>query len=118
MTRRNSDLDLDVDPSPPVHMVDTDRERGVPAVDRVRVTAGDDGPRDEIVELAPLLRRVIGARVRDAQLVDDLVQEALARVMAARQRLEVQTLARYAVVVARNLVISAAQDEDRGRRHA
>jgi RNA polymerase sigma factor (sigma-70 family) len=118
MTRRTSDLDLDVDPSPPVHMVDTERERGAPAVDQGRVTAGDDGLQDEIVELAPLLRRVIGARVRDAQLVDDLVQEALARVMAARQRLEVQTLARYAVVVARNLVITAAQDEDRGRRHA
>jgi serine/threonine-protein kinase RsbT len=72
----------------------------------------------EVVELAPLIRRVVAARVRDPHLVEDLVQESLTRVMAARRRLEVQTLARYAVVTARNLVVSTAQDSDRGRRHA
>jgi RNA polymerase sigma factor (sigma-70 family) len=118
MTRRTPDLDRDVDPSPSVHTVGNERDQAVPAMDRVPAAAGNGDRQSEIVELAPLLRRVISARVRDAELVDDLVQEALARVMAARQRLEVQTLARYAVVVARNLVISAAQDEDRGRRHA
>ena len=73
---------------------------------------------DDIVELAPLLRRVIGARAHDRQLVEDLVQETLTRVMAARQRLEPRTLAPYAIVTARNLTRSLATSEDRSRRHA
>src|SRR5919112_4771810 len=73
---------------------------------------------DEVIELAPLLRRVIGARVRDGQVVEDLVQETLTRVMAARQRLEPRTIAPYAVVTARNLTRSMATSEDRSRRHA
>jgi DNA-directed RNA polymerase specialized sigma24 family protein len=32
---------------------------------------------DDVVELAQLLRRVIGARARDGQVVKDLVQETL-----------------------------------------
>jgi RNA polymerase sigma factor (sigma-70 family) len=77
-----------------------------------------DFQRDDVVELAPLLRRVIGAQVRDGHVVEDLVQEALTRVMAARQRLEPRTLGPYAVVTARNLVRSLATSEDRSRRHA
>jgi RNA polymerase sigma factor (sigma-70 family) len=73
---------------------------------------------DDVLELAPLLRRVIAARVRDRQVVEDLVQETLTRVMAARRRLEPRALAPYAVVTARNLVTSLATSEDRGRRHA
>jgi len=73
---------------------------------------------DSLVGLAPLVRRVIAARVRDSHTVDDLVQETLARVMAARPRLEDSGLAPYAVVVARNLVFSMWQREDRDRRHA
>ena len=73
---------------------------------------------DDVVELTPLLRRIIGARVRDRHVVEDLVQEALARVMAARQRLEPRALAPYAVVTARNLTRSLATSEQRSRRHA
>jgi RNA polymerase sigma factor (sigma-70 family) len=73
---------------------------------------------DVVVELVPLLRRVIGARVRDRHVVEDLVQETLTRVMAARRRLEPRTLAPYAVVTARNLTRSLATSADRGRRHA
>ena len=73
---------------------------------------------DDVLELAPLLRRVIAARVRERQVVEDLVQETLTRVMVARQRLEPRTLAPYAVVTARNLVRSLATSEDRSRRHA
>jgi RNA polymerase sigma factor (sigma-70 family) len=73
---------------------------------------------DDVLELAPLLRRVIAARVRERQVVEDLVQETLTRVMAARRRLEPRTLAPYAVVTARNLVRSLATSEDRSRRHA
>jgi RNA polymerase sigma factor (sigma-70 family) len=73
---------------------------------------------DVVVELAPVLRRVIGARVHDGQVVEYLVQETLTRVMAARQRLEPRTLAPYAVVTARNLTRSLATSEVRSRRHA
>jgi RNA polymerase sigma factor (sigma-70 family) len=73
---------------------------------------------DDVVELAPLLRRVIGARVREGQVVEDLVQETLTRVMAARQRLEPRTLTPYAIVTARNLTRSLAISENRSRRHA
>jgi RNA polymerase sigma factor (sigma-70 family) len=73
---------------------------------------------DDVVELVPLLRRVIGARVRDRHVVEDLVQETLTRVMAARRRLEPRTIAPYAVVTARNLTRSLATSEDRSRRHA
>jgi RNA polymerase sigma factor (sigma-70 family) len=73
---------------------------------------------DDVVELAPLLRRVIGARVHDGHVVEDLVQETLTRVMAARQRLEARALAPYAVVTARNLTRSLATSEQRSRRHA
>jgi RNA polymerase sigma factor (sigma-70 family) len=71
-----------------------------------------------VVEVTALIRRVIAARVHDRQLVDDLVQEALTRVMSARQRLEPTALAPYAAVTARNLVASLAATESRNRRHA
>src|SRR5215211_4381360 len=71
-----------------------------------------------IIELVPLVRRVVAARVRDPQLVDDLVQETLVRVMAARARVEADTLAPYAAVTARNLIASLARSDDRARRLA
>jgi RNA polymerase sigma factor (sigma-70 family) len=73
---------------------------------------------EPIVGLVPLIRRVVAARVVDPQLVDDLVQETLARVMAARSRVERDTLAPYAIVTARNLVASLAQREQRARSKA
>ena len=73
---------------------------------------------DAILELIPVIRRVVAARVRDFQLVDDLVQETLARVMAARDRIEQGSLAPYAVAVARNLVVAVGQGQDRARRTA
>jgi RNA polymerase sigma factor (sigma-70 family) len=77
-------------------------------------------PSDEqpIIELLPLVRRVVAARVRDPQLVDDLVQETLVRVMAARARVEADTLAPYAAVTARNLVASVSRSDNRARRMA
>ena len=79
---------------------------------------GGEPEHSAVVEVAPLIRRVIAARVHDRHVVDDLVQEALVRVMAARQRVEPHTLAPYAVVTARNLVASLATTEIRGKRNA
>ena len=66
------------------------------------------GGEDAILELLPVVRRVVAARIRDPHLVDDLVQETLARMMGARARLEPDALVPYAIVTARNLVASHA----------
>ncbi|MBA2577162.1 MAG: sigma-70 family RNA polymerase sigma factor [Euzebyaceae bacterium] len=71
-----------------------------------------------LVELTPLIRGVIAARMRDPGVVDDLVQETLARVMTTASRLDDGALAPYAVVVARNLVNQQWRTEERARRHA
>jgi RNA polymerase sigma factor (sigma-70 family) len=76
-----------------------------------------DARHEDILELEPMLRRVVGARVRDPDTVDDLVQEALARVIAVRGRLDDEAVAPYAIVTARNLVTSLAREEERSRRH-
>ena len=62
-----------------------------------------------------MLRRVVGSRVKDPHTVDDLVQETLVRVMAARSRIEPDKLPHYASVTARNLVASMAEKNDRAR---
>ena len=48
--------------------------------------------------------------------IDDIVQETLSRVMAARSRVERDTLAPYAVATARNLIASGFQREQRARQ--
>jgi len=75
-------------------------------------------PDDDIVGLVPVVRRVVAARIRDPYLVEDLVQETLARVVASRDRVEGNDLAPYAVVTARNLIASHAERSDRARRNA
>jgi RNA polymerase sigma factor (sigma-70 family) len=81
-------------------------------------SAGADAGQDVLLGLIPVIRRVVAARIRDRQLVDDLVQETLARVMAARDRIEQGTLAPYAVAVARNLVVAVGKGQDRAQRTA
>lgn len=70
---------------------------------------------NSLVELVPMVRRIVGSRIRDPHVVDDLVQETLARVMAARSRVEGDTLEPYAAVTARNVVASHARRNDRAR---
>jgi RNA polymerase sigma factor (sigma-70 family) len=76
------------------------------------------GPAD-VVALAEPVRRAVRARLagRPELDSDDVVQETLTRVWAARWRLERATLCRYAVAVARNLVVSAEREADVERRH-
>jgi RNA polymerase sigma factor (sigma-70 family) len=71
-----------------------------------------------VASLAPLIRSVVASRVDDPHAVEDLVQETLVRVIAARTRLEDVALAPYAVVVARNLVTTTWAERERGRRYA
>src|SRR3954471_18232515 len=74
------------------------------------------GPPD-IAALIPMVRRIVAARVDDCATADDLVQETLARVLAAVGRVEPGMLEPYAIVTARNLVASLWRDQDRQRRH-
>lgn len=89
----------------------------------VATAAGSDvgdpargGPGD-VTSLIPLVRRVVSARIRDRDAVEDLVQETLARVLAARERIELGMLEPYAIATARNLVASMWQAEDRRQRN-
>ncbi len=60
----------------------------------------------EVWAVEPVLRRVIAARVADHSAVDDLVQDALERLLKARGRLDQEMMVPYGVVTARNLVAS------------
>src|SRR5919206_1977931 len=71
----------------------------------------------EVTALIPLVRRIVAARVPDQATADDLVQETLARVLAAAARVEPGMLEPYAIVTARNVVASLWRDRDRQRRH-
>lgn len=75
-------------------------------------------PRSTIVDLVPLISSVIKGRVHDRQVREDLVQEAVVRLIEAEDRLERRTLASYAAVTARNLAISHHRAEQVRRRHA
>lgn len=71
----------------------------------------------EIVELTTLLRRFVSGRVRDREAVDDIVQETVARLLAARGRLDGRSVGPYAIVTARNLIASSWRRVDTGRRN-
>jgi serine/threonine-protein kinase RsbT len=71
-----------------------------------------------VLDLVPMVRKVVGSRIRDPHVVDDLVQETLARVVAAQSRVEGETMAPYAAVTARNVVASYARRNDRARDRA
>jgi RNA polymerase sigma factor (sigma-70 family) len=82
------------------------------------VTETNRPAHQDVVELTPLVRRVIGSKVRDAHTTDDLTQETLARVIQVRERLADEALPAYAAATARNLVYSLHREEQRHARHA
>src|SRR4051812_39586770 len=75
------------------------------------------GDSPDVAGLIPIVRRVVSARIPDPATADDLVQETLARVLAAAGRVEPGMLEPYAIVTARNVVASLWRDEDRRRRN-
>jgi RNA polymerase sigma factor (sigma-70 family) len=79
-----------------------------------------DQPYDEsvMVDLLPVLRRVVGARIKDPHTVDDLVQETLARLMSSARRIDPDKLHHYAAVTARHVVASYAERNDRARNRS
>jgi RNA polymerase sigma factor (sigma-70 family) len=73
---------------------------------------------DQLVALIPPLRRYVAALVREPHDQQDVVQETLARTLAASPRLGQAALTGYAFTVARNLVASRGRDQARFRTHA
>ena len=70
-----------------------------------------------ILELSAPIRRVIGARVHDPQVIDDLVQETFVRLLQASPRLDDDALAPFAVVLARNVAVSFVRSRRIEDRH-
>ncbi len=64
-----------------------------------------------------IVRRVIASRVRDPHLVDDLVQETLAKVLASWERIDPETAIPYAITTARNVVASTWRQSDTAERN-
>jgi RNA polymerase sigma factor (sigma-70 family) len=71
-----------------------------------------------VVDLLPPLRRYVAARVRDRHDVDDVVQETVERVLAAREPLDPDAALGYALVVARNVLADRARQARRASRNA
>lgn len=67
--------------------------------------------------LLPTLRRVVGLWMGGHPDAEDLVQEALARVLAAGDRVDPATADAYAAMTARNLIASFWREGDRFVRH-
>jgi RNA polymerase sigma factor (sigma-70 family) len=76
-----------------------------------------DTRQQDLLALTPLIRRVVAARVRDPQVVDDLVQETFARLLQAGPRLDDGALAPFAVVLARNVAVSYVRSRSTEARH-
>lgn len=67
----------------------------------------------EVIAVEPVIRRVVAARAANPADIDDLVQDCLERLLAARDRLAPEAVLPYAVVTARNLVSSHARNARR-----
>jgi RNA polymerase sigma factor (sigma-70 family) len=72
---------------------------------------------DRIAALIPTVRRIVGARVGSHDAAEDLVQETLARVLGASDRVDDETIESYAIVTARNVVASMWEQQARQRRN-
>ncbi|CAN5663433.1 MAG: sigma-70 family RNA polymerase sigma factor [Ilumatobacteraceae bacterium] len=70
-----------------------------------------------LAALTAVVRRVVASRVPDRDVVDEIVQETLARLLATRHRLDDDAVGPYAIVTARNLVASRWRRMDTGKRH-
>jgi RNA polymerase sigma factor (sigma-70 family) len=81
---------------------------------RARVS---EAQQQDLLALTPLIRRVVAARVRDPEAVDDLVQETFARLLQARPRLDDGALAPFAVALARNVAVSFVRSRRTEQRH-
>jgi RNA polymerase sigma factor (sigma-70 family) len=91
----------------------TDTEPGAPRTQRAPSEV-----EERVLALIPSLRRYTALLVRDVHDQQDVVQETLARVLTAADRLSEDAMPAYALAVARNLVATRGRDSARFRAHA
>ena len=77
-----------------------------------------DADATDIVSLVAPLRRFVSGRVDSPHDAEDVVQETLARLLAAKGRLDEGALTAYAFTIARNLITSQYREAEVRRRHA
>jgi serine/threonine-protein kinase RsbT len=77
----------------------------------------EDALSGDLSDLIALVRRVVASRVPDRDVVDEIVQETLTRLLVAKRRLDDRAAGPYAVVTARNLVTSRWRRADTGKRN-
>ena len=75
-----------------------------------------EGRHRGVLEVEPVVRRVICARVFEPALAEDLVQDTMARLLQAGPRLSEGALVGYAVAAARNSVVSHQRRQERRER--
>lgn len=78
----------------------------------VRAAPGAGPAPEELAEIRTIVRRVVGSRVRDRHLAEDLVQDVLAKVLASWDRIDPATAVPYAITTARNAVASTWRQAD------
>jgi len=71
----------------------------------------------DVSSLIPLVRRIVYARVGRHPAAEDLIQEALARVLAASSTIEPGMIEPYAITTTRNLIATMWRDTDRQRQN-
>jgi len=71
----------------------------------------------DVEALLPMLRRIVGARMGDHPSAEDVVQEAVTRVLAAQDRIEPRTLEAYAIRTVRNVMASLWRRDDTDARN-
>jgi RNA polymerase sigma factor (sigma-70 family) len=69
-----------------------------------------------VLEVEPVVRRVICARIADSTLAEDLIQDTMVRLLQARSDLSAGALVGYAVASARNSVVSHQRRQQRRER--
>ncbi|HSH59812.1 MAG TPA: sigma factor [Acidimicrobiales bacterium] len=69
-----------------------------------------------VLEVEPVVRRVICARVLDPTFAEDLIQDTMLRLLQARSELSEGALVGYAVASARNSVVSHQRRQQRRER--
>ena len=80
-------------------------------------TLGREGTEGDVAGLIPMLRRIVAARVGNHPSAEDLVQETLVRVLAARDRIEPGMVEPYAIATVRNVMATMWREQDREQRN-
>jgi len=71
----------------------------------------------DVTAAGEAVHRFLSARLRDRHLVEDVCQEAIARLLQARDRLDSSSATPYAITVAKSILIGDARKADVAKRH-